>query len=385
MSKIKVTFVETNCKKNGPIKQTLNIIRNMDKEVFEPSLVTVWPEDADNSMIDEYKKLGIPVLSANMSKKKSVLFGKKEVGQLLEQLQPDIVQGVGMPPYRMTLGYKRAIHFVTLRNYCYEDYPDYYGKIPGTVMAFLDLNLIKKRMAAGEPFVTCSELVDKYEVRKFIEERIGSEHLIPCLGVWNHFDEIDFNKLPNQFVLKCTHDSGGLIICKDKSTLDLKQARKKIEHCLKRNYFLNHREWPYKDVKPRIIAEEYTVDESGYELKDYKIFCFNGEPKAMFIATDRGTDTKFDFFDTEFHHLPFTNGHPNADKEIKKPENFDEMLRIAGILSKGMPEVRVDLYNVNGKILFGEMTFFHWSGLMPFEPEEWDYKFGSWIELPEVR
>jgi glycosyltransferase len=230
-----------------------------------------------------------------------------------------------------------------------------------------------------------TQLVDKYEVRKFIEERIGSEHLIPCLGVWDHFDEIDFNKLPNQFVLKCTHDSGGLIICKDKSTLDLKQARKKIEHCLKRNYFLNHREWPYKDVKPRIIAEEYTVDESGYELKDYKIFCFNGEPKAMFIATDRGTDTKFDFFDTEFHHLPFTNGHPNADKEIKKPENFDEMLRIAGILSKGMPEVRVDLYNVNGKILFGEMTFFHWSGLMPFEPEEWDYKFGSWIELPEVR
>lgn len=429
MSKIKVTFVETNCKKNGPIKQTLNIIRNMDKEVFEPSLVTVWPEDADNSMIDEYKKLGIPVLSANMSKKKSILFGKKAVGQLLEQLQPDIVQGVGMPPYRMTLGYKKAIHFVTLRNYCYEDYPDYYGKIPGTVMAFLDLNLIKKRMAAGEPFVTCSEsltkmyrsrqnmeipyirngvdvsqytkrncdeiddvrrkldlplgkLVDKYEVRKFIEERIGREHLIPCLGVWNHFDEIDFDKLPNQFVLKCTHDSGGLIICKDKSTLDLKQARKKIEHCLKRNYFLNHREWPYKDVKPRIIAEEYTVDESGYELKDYKIFCFDGKPKAMFIATDRGTDTKFDFFDTEFHHLPFTNGHPNADKEIKKPTNFDEMLRIAGILSKGMPEVRVDLYNVNGKILFGEMTFFHWSGLMPFEPEEWDYKFGSWIELP---
>ena len=170
MSKIKVTFVETNCKKNGPIKQTLNIIRNMDKEVFEPSLVTVWPEDADNSMIDEYKKLGIPVLSANMSKKKSVLFGKKAVGQLLEQLQPDIVQGVGMPPYRMTLGYKRAIHFVTLRNYCYEDYPDYYGKIPGTVMAFLDLNLIKKRMAAGEPFVTCSESLTKmYRSRQNME------------------------------------------------------------------------------------------------------------------------------------------------------------------------------------------------------------------------
>lgn len=170
MSKIKVTFVETNCKKNGPIKQTLNIIRNMDKEIFEPSLVTVWPEDADNSMIDEYKKLGIPVLSANMSKRKSVLFGKQAVRNLLEQLQPDIVQGVGIPPYRMTLGYKKAIHFVTLRNYCYEDYPDYYGKVSGTVMAFLDLNLIKKRIAAGEPFVTCSESLTKmYKSRQSME------------------------------------------------------------------------------------------------------------------------------------------------------------------------------------------------------------------------
>lgn len=170
MSKIKVTFVETNCKKNGPIKQTLNIIRNMDREVFEPSLVTVWSEDADNSMIDSYRKLGISVLSANMSKVKSILFGKQAVGRLLEQLQPNIVQGVGMPPYRMTLGYKKAIHLVTLRNYCYEDYPDYYGKIPGTIMAFLDLNLIKKRMAAGEPFVTCSESLTKmYKNRQNIE------------------------------------------------------------------------------------------------------------------------------------------------------------------------------------------------------------------------
>ncbi len=161
MSKIKVTFVETNCKKNGPIKQTLNIIRNMDRDIFEPSLVTVWPEDADNSMIEQYKKLEIPVLSANMSKKKSIFFGKKAVGQLLERLQPDIVQGVGMPPYRMTLGYKKAIHFVTLRNYCYEDYPDYYGRVVGSVMAFLDINLIKKHMALGEPFVTCSESLTK--------------------------------------------------------------------------------------------------------------------------------------------------------------------------------------------------------------------------------
>lgn len=161
MDKIKIVFVETNCKKNGPIKQTLNIIRFMDRTVFEPSLLTVWPEDSDNSMIEEYKKLEIPVLSAKLTKKESILFGNREVRKLLEQLKPDIVQGVGMPPYRMTLGYKEAIHFVTLRNYCYEDYPDYYGKILGALMAFLDISLIKKRMAAGEPFVTCSESLTK--------------------------------------------------------------------------------------------------------------------------------------------------------------------------------------------------------------------------------
>lgn len=161
MGKIRVTFVETNCKKNGPIKQTYNIICNMDRAIFEPSLITIWPEEVGNSLIENYRELGIPVLSANMSKKKSFFLGKRAVGKLLEQLQPDLVQGVGMPPYRMTLGYKKAIHFVTLRNYCYEDYPDYYGKVVGTVMAFLDIGLIKRRMAMGEPFVTCSESLTK--------------------------------------------------------------------------------------------------------------------------------------------------------------------------------------------------------------------------------
>lgn len=161
MGKIKIAFVETNCKKNGPIKQTLNIIRNMDRKIFEPYLVTVWPEESDNSMIDEYKKLGISVYSANISKKKSIIFGKRVIKKILKKIEPDIVQGVGMPPYRMTLGYKNTVHFVTLRNYCYEDYPDYYGKCIGTAMAFFDINLIKKRMANGEPFVTCSESLTK--------------------------------------------------------------------------------------------------------------------------------------------------------------------------------------------------------------------------------
>ena len=231
-----------------------------------------------------------------------------------------------------------------------------------------------------------TKMVDKYLVRDYVKEKIGEEYLIPLLGVWDDPEKIDFNELPMQFVLKCNHNSGlGMCICKDKNSLDINKVKEELKKGINQNYYLTSREWPYKDVEPKIIAEQYTVDESGYELKDYKFFCFNGKPKAMFIATDRGKDTKFDFFDTEFHHLPFTNGHPNANRPIQKPQNYEEMLRIAGILSEGMPQVRVDLYNVNGKILFGEMKFFHGSGLMPFEPEEWDYKFGSWIELPEVK
>ena len=155
-------------------------------------------------------------------------------------------------------------------------------------------------------------MVDKYSVREYIKEKIGEDYLIPLLGVWDSFDEIDFDKLPDQFVLKCTHDSGGLVICKDKSKLDIEKARTKINKCLKRNFYKYNREWVYKDVKPRIIAEKFMVDESGTELKDYKFFCFDGEPKAMFIATDRPHDTRFDFFDMEFNHLPCLTGSTSA-------------------------------------------------------------------------
>ena len=226
-------------------------------------------------------------------------------------------------------------------------------------------------------------MVDKYEVKDYVKNIIGEEYIISTIGVWDKFDDIDFDKLPNQFVLKCTHDSGGLVIVKDKNHFDKNKARKKINHCLKRNYYLNTREWPYKNVKPRIIAEKYMVDESGYELKDYKFFCFNGKCKAMFIATDRNpkTETCFDFYDTKFKHLPFTNGHPNSSQKIKKPENFEMMIKLSEKLSKNIPQCRVDFYNINGKIYFGEITFSHWSGFKPFVPEEWDYTFGSWIKL----
>ena len=230
-----------------------------------------------------------------------------------------------------------------------------------------------------------TKLVDKYEVKKIISDRIGSEYIIPTLGVYENFADIDFNALPDQFVLKCTHDSGGLVICRDKSKLDIDAAKKKIDRCLKHNFFYTNREWPYKDVKPRIIAEKYMVDESEYELKDYKFFCFDGIVKALFIASDRSdpnVETKFDFFDTDFRHLPLENGHPNAEKEIKRPRSFNKMIELASILSKGIPQVRIDFYDINGRIYFGEMTFYHWSGMTPFKPDEWDKIFGEWIKLP---
>ncbi len=234
-----------------------------------------------------------------------------------------------------------------------------------------------------------TDMVDKATVKEYVAKLIGEEYIVPTIGVWNHFDEINFDALPEQFVLKCTHDSGGLVICRDKSKLDKEAAREKIEKCLKVNYYWRGREWPYKHVKPRILAEKFMQDskekpEEG--LTDYKFFCFDGEPKAMFIATDRAkqdTETKFDFFDMEFNHLPFTNGHPNSEKTIEKPEQFELMIELARKLSEGLPHVRVDFYESEGKIYFGELTFFHWGGLVPFEPEEWDDIFGSWIRLPK--
>lgn len=229
-------------------------------------------------------------------------------------------------------------------------------------------------------------MVDKLAAKEYVASLIGDEYIIPLLGVWDTPDEIDFESLPKQFVLKTTHDSGGIAICRDKTKLDIDGTKKKLRNSLRRDYYLVHREWPYKNVKPRIIAEQYMEDEEIKELKDYKIFCFDGIAKALFIASDRqtkGQETKFDFFDMNFKHLNIKNGHPNAEYVPAKPMCFNEMRTLAEKLSKGIPHLRVDFYEVNGKIYFGELTFSHWSGLVSFEPEEWDNEFGKWIKLPE--
>lgn len=232
-------------------------------------------------------------------------------------------------------------------------------------------------------------MVDKYAVKKFVSDRIGAEYVAQVIGVWNSFDEIDFDNLPNRFVIKCNHDCGGMLICKDKSSLtsdEIEKARKKINKSLRNNYYLRSREWSYKNVRPLVFAEEYLEDEKTQELRDYKFFVFDGKVRAMFIASERqnkNTDTKFDFYDATGKHLPIINGHPNALIPPALPINFDKMKELAERLAKGIPHVRVDFYEVNGKIYFGEFTFFHWGGIVPFEPEEWDEMFGSWITLPE--
>lgn len=227
-------------------------------------------------------------------------------------------------------------------------------------------------------------MVDKYRVKEYVAKIIGDEFVIPTLGVWENPDEIDFNTLPERFVLKWNHDSGSIIICKSKSDLDVDEIKKKLSKRYRYNGYHYGREWPYKNVKPCIIAEEYVEDKETKDLRDYKFFAFNGTVRAMFIATDRfeKCDTKFDFFDMDFNHLPIVNGHPNAAVMPSKPKQFELMKELSAKLSVGFPQIRIDWYEANGKVYFGEFTFFHWSGFQPFVPNEWDITFGSWIDLP---
>lgn len=238
-----------------------------------------------------------------------------------------------------------------------------------------------------------TQMVDKYEAKKYVANIIGEEYIIPTLGVWDKFDDIDFDKLPNQFVLKTTHGGGntGVVICKDKSSFDKAKAKQKLERSLKSDIYKSLKEWPYKNVKKRIIAEEYlsediTPENPTGDIIDYKFFCFNGEAKAVLIATERHSTTGvcFDYFDKDFNHYPFEQGGPNSTKEILKPKYLDEMWEIANKLSCGLPHIRVDLYCINGHIYFGELTFFDSSGFAEFKPEEWNGIFGDWIKLPEI-
>lgn len=228
-------------------------------------------------------------------------------------------------------------------------------------------------------------MVDKYKVREYIAEKIGEQYLIPLIGVWESPDEINFDALPNQFVMKCSHNSGlGMCICTDKSKLDVKKVKKDLKRGLKQDYYLTGREWPYKDVPRRIVAEQFLKNDAG-GLTDYKIHCFNGVPKFILVCRDRFTKSGLteDFYTPEWNLMTVKRPNiPNAKSPLQKPEKMEEMLALAAKLSENIPFLRVDFYYVEGKIYFSELTFFPASGFAPFEPEEWDRTFGDWLELP---
>ena len=232
-------------------------------------------------------------------------------------------------------------------------------------------------------------LVDKCEAKIKVAEMIGDQYIIPTLGVWERFEDINFDILPNQFVLKCTHDCGGLVICRDKSRLNLAQAKDKINKSLQSNYYYSGREWPYKHVKPRIIAEQYMYEgadaSSNKALLDYKFFCFNGRVDSVMVCTERETGSpKFYFFDEKWNLKRYNKRGKEAPKNftLPKPDGMDQMFELASRLSEGIPYVRVDLYNINGAIYFGEMTFYPESGfdenILPESDEYW----GDMIVLP---
>lgn len=228
-----------------------------------------------------------------------------------------------------------------------------------------------------------TKMVDKYEAKKYVADIIGDQHIIPNLGVWYHFDEIDFDQLPEQFVLKCTHDSGSIVICKDKKTLDKKAARKKLERGLRYNYYYKGGfEWPYKNVKPRIIAEKFMVDESRTELKDYKIHSFNGKPKIIEVDYDRFRNHKQAFYSTEWKKLEYARSYTvEKGRIIDRPQALGEMLELAEKLASGCSYLRTDFYSIDNQLYFGEMTFYPAAGFGSWNPKEIEEELGDWIQL----
>lgn len=228
--------------------------------------------------------------------------------------------------------------------------------------------------------VTCT---DKITVRDYVAGKIGSEYLIEQYGCFDSFDAIDFNSLPERFILKPSNGSGDVFVCRDKSSLDLKKAQKTLEKNKKRHFSSKTKEWVYYNLPDRIVAERLLEPSQGAAVRDYKFFCFQGEPQFFLVGTDRDSDLRFSYFDMDFKPLPVRCGH-DCKTGIEKPEHFQEMVEIARELSVDFPHVRVDLYEEEGRVYFGELTFFHYGGIVRFEPDEWDYTFGKYLLINRI-
>ena len=226
-------------------------------------------------------------------------------------------------------------------------------------------------------------MVGKKTAKDYVRDICGDDYIIPTLGCWDSFDEIDFDTLPNQFVLKCTHDSGSVLICRDKASFNKEKAKKHFKKCLKRNMFWWGREWPYKNVKPQIIAEPFLLNGDSDFLQVYKFLCFNGIPRIIqTIQNDKQPNETIDYFDTEWNLLDIKQNYPNSENPLTKPILLDKMVQIAKLLSKNQPFVRIDLYLIDNTIKFSEFTFFSDCGFAKFTPSDIDELLGSWIALP---
>ena len=230
-------------------------------------------------------------------------------------------------------------------------------------------------------------MVDKVKVKQYVAERIGNQYVVPILGVWYRPEDIEWDKLPEKFVLKTNHDGGnyGVVICRDKNKFDKEKAIKRLKKSLKRDTFLLGREWPYKNIDRKVFAEQYIEDAATDDLPEYKFFCFDGKAKMLNLVTERQSPTgvKFDYYDENFNHLDLRNEYPHAAKPPKKSESFDFMKSLAEKMSVGLPHVRVDFFEAGGMVYFSEFTFFNGGGLVVFQPEKYDYILGQYIQLPE--
>lgn len=229
-------------------------------------------------------------------------------------------------------------------------------------------------------------MADKYASREFISENFGDRYLVPLIGAWDSADDIDFDKLPDKFVMKCNHDCG-ILVCRDKDSLDIEQVKKDFTARLKRDYYRKEREWPYKNIKRKIICEEFMENTDGSELLDYKVFCFNGKAKIIEVNSGRfKSDVKEDHYDINWNHLDLKFSHyEQSGDRFDKPIFFNEMITIAEKISSNIPFLRVDFNCWNGNLYIGEMTFYHNAGFAKFEDSKWDELLGSWIELPRKK
>ena len=229
----------------------------------------------------------------------------------------------------------------------------------------------------------CTVMADKYWVKKWVADKIGSQYVVPCYGHWNNIDEIDFDKLPDRFFLKSNQDSGGGMLIDKNHGIDIAKIKQRFssKKIAKKNWFWTSREWVYKHIEPCILAEEYLDEGTGHELHDYKFWCFNGKPTYMYI-TNKGSIVKENFYDMDFHPVNINHGFERTTPEYSKPENFEKMKELAAILSKDIPFVRIDFFNANGRLNFGECTFYDWAGFKPFVDWTWDERLGDLLILP---